>query len=63
MSAAVKNQSVFAAATPQPLFRLASKSSYDVAADGQRFILIVPDRETPKPPITVIFNWLPESKR
>lgn len=29
---------------------------YDVAADGQRFLLSVPP-EDPSPPIMVVFNW------
>jgi Tol biopolymer transport system component len=62
-SVAVKSQPVFAAATPRPLFRLIRESSYDVAADGQRFLFIVPESGASAPPISLVFNWLPEGKR
>jgi len=65
MSVAVKSQPVFAAATPRPLFRLGRLTSeqYDVAPDGQRFLVLVSEREAPEPPISLVFNWLPQSKR
>ena len=65
MSVAVKSQPVFAAAAPRPLFRLGRLfSQYDVAPDGQRFLFIVAEREVPESsPISLVFNWLPESKR
>jgi hypothetical protein len=30
---------------------------YAAAKDGKRFLVNVPDRSTPTPPITVILNW------
>ncbi len=63
MSVEVRMQPRFAAATPRPIFRLGRSSSYDVTADGQRFLFIIPERETSAPPISLVFNWLPESKR
>jgi Tol biopolymer transport system component len=64
MSVAVKSQPVFAAAAPRPLFPLGRLSSqYDVAPDGQRFLFFVSEREAPAPPISLVFNWLPESSR
>ncbi len=46
-------------------FRLGWLSSqYEVAPDGQRFLFVVAEREAPESPtVTVVFNWLPESKR
>jgi dipeptidyl aminopeptidase/acylaminoacyl peptidase len=67
MSVVVETRPVFAFSVPRPLFRPATRpgrlSRYDVAADGQRFLFTVPEREAPGPPISVVFNWLPESKR
>ena len=66
MAVEIRTQPEFAASVPRRLFPSPQSdpfTSYDVTRDGDRFLFIVPDRETPKPPITVVFNWLPESKR
>jgi dipeptidyl aminopeptidase/acylaminoacyl peptidase len=78
MSVAIETRPVFTASAPRPLFRFSPAalllekpcvtapcvySPYEVAPDGQRFLSIVSERETPKPPINLVFNWLPESKR
>ena len=39
----------------------AEKPHYAVTADGQRFLLVVPADETPRP-ITVILNWRPPAR-
>jgi Tol biopolymer transport system component len=36
---------------------------FDVSADGQKFLLVVPDEETGSPPITVVLNWQAGIKR
>ena len=48
----------------QKLFPIGDAAdTYDVAGDGKRFLLIVPDRDIPNPPITVVFHWLPDKLR
>ena len=46
---------------PQPLFPLPASYvatySYDVARDGQRFLVIAPFRRQPREPLTVVVNW------
>jgi len=69
MSAAVRTAPSFRAEAPRPLFRCrlrptdfwyyGSMASYDVSADGQRFLLSNPIGERPIPPINVIVNWKP----
>ena len=49
---------------PQPLFSLQSQgrgprgSSYGVAPDGERFVVVEPDMEPRPPTIEVVLNWL-----
>jgi hypothetical protein len=51
----------------QPLFTVrttgAPRSNFDVAADGQRFLVNVLDRETGTEPITVVVNWTAGTSR
>ena len=47
--------------TPKPLFEVrleaqTRRTKYEVASNGQRFLVNVP-LETPSPPITVVVNW------
>jgi hypothetical protein len=66
MSARVNNATVFDLDPPAPLFRTrlivqgseagGLPTSYDVSADGQRFLLNGPP-EDPGPPMTVVLNW------
>ena len=78
MSVRIETRPVFTATAPRPLFRVNSAamvvpepcvtvpcatSAYNVTSDGQRFLFVVSERETPKPPLHLVFNWLPESKR
>jgi len=54
---------VFQAGTPRVLFEARYTSGYDVAADGQRFLMIKSGGEAP--PVTelnVVLNWLGDSK-
>ena len=64
MAVEIRTQPEFAASIPRRLFPSPQSDpfkTYDVNRGGDRFLFIVPDRETPKPPITVVFNWLPGS--
>jgi len=50
----------FGAGTPHPLFTVPVGANgglyYQVAADGQRFLVVIPV-DKPPPPITVVVNW------
>jgi serine/threonine protein kinase/Tol biopolymer transport system component len=43
--------------TPKPLFHLAGET-YEVAADGQRFLVGQPLEDSTKQPFTVVTNWV-----
>jgi hypothetical protein len=67
MAAEVKAGETFAAGEPKPLFRArfkqATPPSYDVTADGQRFLAnVITSDETPAP-ITLVQNWAAALKR
>ena len=47
----------FRPGTPQELFRTREASSYDVAADGQRFLVNQVASDSSDIPVTVIVNW------
>jgi eukaryotic-like serine/threonine-protein kinase len=47
---------VFRTGTPRPLFKTAEEASYDVTADGQRFLVNRTVSEN-DPPVSVIVNW------
>ena len=57
----VKTGSSVEAGVPKVLFELEqplpSLSTFDVTADGQRFIMAVPAEEDANPPIIVVTNW------
>ncbi len=42
--------------SPRPLFRWPS-TDFDVSPDGQRFLMVVPDKEARVAPMTLIQNW------
>ncbi|MEA2238701.1 MAG: eukaryotic-like serine/threonine-protein kinase [Thermoanaerobaculia bacterium] len=48
-------------ATPKPLFRLPG-NSYDVARDGQRFIVDSPLDDNLRSPLTFVSNWMASGK-
>jgi Tol biopolymer transport system component len=48
-------------ATPKPLFRLPG-NSYDIARDGQRFIVDRPLDDNYSSPLTFVSNWMAERK-
>lgn len=62
------NEQIFQAGVPQVLFELhlqvkGLRSRYQVAANGQRFLVNVPLDSNLSDPITVVSNWLAELKR
>ncbi len=63
MTVGVKAGSTFAAETPTPLFHIDSpRSEYEVAADGQRF-LVNTGSGTTNLPVTVAVNWTADLRR
>jgi hypothetical protein len=65
MSVEVRTGVTFDVGLPRPLFRTrpAGVLRYDVASDGQRFLVAVPAGETTSAPVTVVLNWLEELQR
>lgn len=69
MAVDVKTEaSSFQAGIPKPLFELRQapvvrRNHYVVAANGERFLAILPLEETPSSPITVVTNWAAGLKR
>ena len=61
LAAPVKTGSSFEAGVPEVLFELdqplPALSTFDVTADGQRFIMPVPVEDDANPPIIVVTNW------
>ncbi len=53
----VSTRGSFRRATPRPLFELAGGLSYDVSADGQRFLVQVKNPDAPAKEIHVVVNW------
>jgi hypothetical protein len=60
---------VFQASTPRELFRVQAPTlrtndiSYDVTADGQRFLLVEPVERVQTQPLTFVTDWLASVKR
>jgi dipeptidyl aminopeptidase/acylaminoacyl peptidase len=65
MAAAVEPGSTFAAGPPKPLFTLAGRyrDEFDVAPDGQRFIMVELTEQQPVTAINMIFDWVEDLKR
>lgn len=65
MSVAVRGGDKFEFGTPSPIFRIDSifNNSFDVTADGQRFIAISTAAQTQSAPLTVVVNWTADLKR
>lgn len=57
MSVTVKSGDSFEAAAPVPLFSMNLIGDYDVAADGQRFILATGVAHVQSMPFTIVLNW------
>jgi Tol biopolymer transport system component len=69
MAADVKTDPTFTVGKPRRLFEghyvvePARHTNYDVAADGQRFVMIQVDEESAPTQINVVLNWFEELKR
>jgi Tol biopolymer transport system component len=70
MAAAVRTGETVEAGVPAPLFKTTllppgpiSSTPYDVTADGQRFLMLVPSEGTSQPSLTVTTNWLAKVRR
>ena len=68
MSVRVGGGATWTAETPTKLFEGSYVApimgrSYDVSADGQRFVMIKPAPEAAPPSIVVVQNWTEELKR
>ena len=58
MASAVKEKAgVLVWETPQALFPVAGNQSYDIASDGQRFVVLQPIEDAKPSPLTVVINW------
>jgi serine/threonine-protein kinase len=61
LAAAVETRPTFRAGLPKPLFELAGISDYDVAPDGQRFVMARRVRASPAPrTLSVVLGWFDE---
>jgi hypothetical protein len=69
MAAGVRTGETVEAGVPAPLFKtnlapgLYTPTPYDVTADGQRFLVLIPSEERSQPPLTVTTNWLAKVRR
>jgi Tol biopolymer transport system component len=71
MAVPVRLSPAFDAGPPKPLFLVRRREpvatldlfSYDVAADGQRFLVNTDAGEPTAAPLTVVLDWTPEPKR
>jgi hypothetical protein len=57
MSVEVHAAPAFAASPPRALFALSKVNGYDVTADGQRFLVVLPTLESNSVPINLVLNW------
>ena len=52
------------AGIPKPLFDVPGSTDFDISADGQKFLVVVPNEDPDSPqPFTVVTNWLAGIKR
>jgi dipeptidyl aminopeptidase/acylaminoacyl peptidase len=65
MTVETKTGAAFEVGVPRALFptRPVGVLRYDVAPDGQRFLVAVPTQEASSAPATIVLNWLEELKR
>jgi len=65
MAVDVQTSPAFRAGTPKVLFQGNYGSSYDVAADGKRFLMIKPPgaAQASTDQVTVVLNWFEELRR
>ena len=55
----------FQPGVPKPLFKvqIVSGASWDVSADGAKFLFPIIGSDTTQPPFTVVLNWMSLLKR
>ena len=63
MAVNIETEPSFRASKPRVLFEGAYFDAYDVAPDGQRFLMVEPVEGTQSTQINVVLNWLDELKR
>ena len=63
MTVDIDTEPKFQAGKPRLLFEAVFMDGYDVAPDGQRFLMVDPRREAQSTQINVVLNWLDELKR
>jgi Tol biopolymer transport system component len=69
MAAGVRTGETVEVGVPAPLFKTNmtpgpfTPTPYDVTADGQRFLVLVPSEDTSQPSLTVTTNWLAKVRR
>jgi Tol biopolymer transport system component len=51
------SSATFQPGTPKALFKVPSSQTWDVTADGKRFLFPIPSGDTAQNPFTVILNW------
>jgi hypothetical protein len=58
------NGAAFQMGTPKQLFAAPLNNSWDVTADGKRFLMtVVPGQQNTQTPITVVLNWQADLKK
>ena len=61
MAAPAETGTTFEAGVPQFLFEIGARpfpfATFDISADGQRFLIAVPTEEQASLPITILMNW------
>jgi hypothetical protein len=58
MGVDVATNPTFKAGIPRPLFQMPPNAlGWDVRADGKRFLIAVPVRQSTPAPFTVVLNW------
>jgi hypothetical protein len=62
MAARVSTEGTFSREVPRLLFE-APIAGYDVAPDGQRILITVPNPDAPAREIQVVVNWFEELRR
>jgi Tol biopolymer transport system component len=64
MAAGVETRPKFRAGLPKPLFKLTNLGDYDVAPDGQRFVMVRSRAEEDAPrSVAVVLGWFDDLKR
>jgi serine/threonine-protein kinase len=60
MAVSVDMRRAFSSGIPKKLFKLPSTFGYDIASDGQRFLVVRQSDQVETPKITIVENWVKE---